>query len=69
MIIVDLFYVTKYTPRVPAFDDYEMVLIRVNEKLTIEWLWSLSNEHRIFLPRLIHIVNFRLSGGDFRVST
>ncbi len=70
MIIVDLLYVTKYTPRVPAFDDYEMVPSYTGErKLTIEWLWSLSNEHRVFLPRLIHIVNFRLSGGDFRVST
>ena len=56
-------------PRLPMFDDYEMVPSYAGERpLTVDWLWSLSNEHRVFLPRLIHVVNFRLSGGDFRAS-
>ena len=67
MVVFDLFYVLKYSPRVPIYDDYEMVPAYTREQpITLDWLWSQSNEHRVFLPRLIHVFGFRITGGDFR---
>jgi hypothetical protein len=69
MIVCDLAFVLKYAAHVPAFDDYAMIPSYVGEQpLTIGWLWSQDNEHRVFLPRLIHLATYRLSGGDFRAS-
>ena len=35
------------------------------QPVTLEWLWSQHNEHRVLLPRLILVTAFRLTG-DFR---
>jgi hypothetical protein len=37
-----------------------------DEPVTLKWLWSQHNEHRIFLPRLLYLALVRGSGYDFR---
>ena len=34
--------------------------------MTVDWLWSLHNEHRLPLPKLILVLLSRISGNDFR---
>ena len=35
-------------------------------RVSMEWLWSQHNEHRVPLPRLVLLASLRLSAGDFR---
>ena len=37
-----------------------------DEPVTLAWLWSQHNEHRMFLPRLIYLGLGALTGFDFR---
>jgi len=56
-----------YSVNIPFLDDWEMVPVLAGEQpVTLKWLWSQHNEHRIFIPRLIYIAILKLSGGDFR---
>ena len=36
------------------------------QRVTVDWLWSLHNEHRLPLPKLILVLLSRISGNDFR---
>lgn len=54
MTVADLWFVARYGPLVPYFDDWEIVPVLVGQQpLTAAWLWSAHNEHRLPLPRLL----------------
>ncbi|WP_422925619.1 hypothetical protein [Singulisphaera sp. PoT] len=56
-----------YTVETPLWDDWANVAVLTGERpLTMGWLWSLHNEHRIALPRLIYISLAWLTGASFR---
>jgi hypothetical protein len=60
-------FVWSYGPNVPVFDDFAMVDVETGARpLTLGWLWSLHNEHRVPLPKLILLFLYRASGHDFR---
>ena len=60
-------FVARYGRNLPVWDDFDMVDVVVGAKpVTIEWLWSLHNEHRVPLPKLILLALYRLFGNDFR---
>jgi hypothetical protein len=51
----------------PYFDEWEMIpVLSGHEPITMDWLWSQHNEHRIVLARLFYLLVERLSGCDFR---
>src|SRR4051812_49211071 len=51
----------------PLWDDWANVPVLTGERpLSLEWLWSQHNEHRIPLPRLIIIGLSQLTGCSFR---
>ena len=59
--------VVERTVNIPFMDDWEMVPVLTGDQpLTLSWLWSQHNEHRIFLPRLLYLAVVSLSGNDFR---
>jgi hypothetical protein len=67
MLVAALAFVGRYGPRVPLWDDYDVVPVLTGaEPLTAGWLWSQHNEHRVPLPRLVLLGAYRLSGSDFR---
>ncbi|WP_435009573.1 hypothetical protein P12x_000831 [Tundrisphaera lichenicola] len=51
----------------PRLDDWANVSVLTGDRpLTVGWLWSQHNEHRIPLPRLIIVGLSKLTGGSFR---
>lgn len=51
----------------PYYDEWEMVPTLMGAKhITLKWLWSQHNEHRIFIPRLVYLVVERVARYDFR---
>lgn len=55
------------TVNIPFMDDWEMVpALTGNQPITLRWLWSQHNEHRIFLPRIVYMALLSASGTDFR---
>jgi hypothetical protein len=67
LLAVSAGFVARYGSSVPVWDDFD-VLGRTlgDEPVTIEWLWSQHNEHRVPLPRLILIGLDRVFGPDAR---
>lgn len=66
--IATIAFVHQYTSWVPYGDEYDIVpIIAEREPLTLKWLWSPHNEHRIPLPRLVRYSLLTISGGDFRI--
>ena len=62
-----LVFVWSLGPNVPVFDDFDVVEVVAGARpLTLGWLWSLHNEHRVPLPKLILLLLYRGSGNDFR---
>jgi hypothetical protein len=60
-------FVAKFSGNVPLWDEWLLVPVLTHEQpITWSWLWSQHNEHRIPLPRLIHIGLARISNTDFR---
>jgi hypothetical protein len=68
MLLLALAYVVRCGSNAPYFDEWEEMVPAVtgSQPLTFGWLWSQSNEHRYFLPRLVVVTLFHLGGGDFR---
>jgi hypothetical protein len=49
-----LWFVNSFSTDIPSGDDFELVEVFTGHKpFTLQWLWSLHNEHRIVLPRLL----------------
>src|SRR5262249_16851194 len=68
MSVLALALVWRYGSFLPFVDDFAFIPFLTGEvPVTPRWLWSLLNEHRVPLPRLILLSLLRLSDGDFRV--
>lgn len=53
--------------RYPCADDWDEVpALTGATPITLSYLWSQHNEHRIFVPRLIMLTTLRLSHADYR---
>jgi hypothetical protein len=60
-------FIFHYASNAPYWDELSVVAVLThNQPVTVQWLWSQANEHRIPLPRLILVGLARLSGTDFR---
>ena len=61
--------VLSYGFPLPYADEMELLPYSLAEQpVTLAWLWSPHNEHRIFLPRLLYLGLTRLTGGDLRLA-
>jgi len=73
MVVLATLYIRDYAPRIPFWDDLEVLRIWLpTMERNWEEMWSLHNEHRIPLPRLIqvgllHATNDFRSGMCFQV--
>lgn len=53
---------------VPSWDDWDMVPTTTgHQPVTMEWLWSQHNEHRVPMPRLLTLALMRFVAMDFRI--
>ncbi|WP_152053539.1 hypothetical protein [Tautonia marina] len=67
MLAVALGFVGRFGPRVPLWDDYDVIPVLTQHRpMSLEWLWSLHSEHRLVLPRLVLLAAFHLTDADFR---
>ena len=67
LVIAGLGFVLRFGPQVPIGDDYAIVSTLTGDRpITLGWLWSLHNEHRLPLHRLVLLSAYRVSGNDFR---
>ncbi|HEV3119729.1 MAG TPA: hypothetical protein VGY58_21905 [Gemmataceae bacterium] len=67
LVVAALLFVRHFGINLPQWDDYgELVPVLVGEKhITLKYLWSQHNEHRIVIPRLLQWGLTRLGGGNF----
>jgi hypothetical protein len=62
-----LTFVARFGPNIPLWDDIDVVDVVVGQRrATVEWAWSLHNEHRVPLPKFVLLALYKLSGNDFR---
>src|SRR5438105_8162010 len=67
MSLAILGFVYLYGANVPYLDDWDIVpALTGNQAVTLRWLWSQHNEHRLPLPRLLLLGLYHLFGFDFR---
>jgi len=60
-------FVSRFAVNVPYYDEWEMIpALGGAQPITLSWLWSQHNEHRIFLPKLVYLALAKVTGGDFR---
>ncbi|MEJ7914047.1 MAG: hypothetical protein WKF70_12885, partial [Chitinophagaceae bacterium] len=68
MLAAALAFVWRYGSNVPSWDDWDMVpTMTGHQPVTLEWLWSQHNEHRVPVPRIIGLALYWLFGNNFRV--
>ncbi len=68
MLLAALTFVWSYGSNVPSWDDWDMVpTFTGHQPVTLSWLWSQHNEHRVPLPRIISLGLYRFIAHDFRV--
>ncbi len=54
LLAADLGYVAAFSDEVPFWDDWEFFpQLTGGRPVTLSWLWSAHNEHRIALPRVV----------------
>jgi hypothetical protein len=64
-----LAFIRHYGCNVPCCDDWALVpAVTGNEPITLSYLWSQHNEHRIPLPRLVTLGLAQLTGFDVRAA-
>ncbi len=69
MLVAALWFVSRYSSNVPSWDDWDMVpTLTGNQPITLEWLWSEHNEHRVPIPRLLYLALNWLTVVDFRTT-
>ena len=67
MVIAALTLVAIFGSNVPSWDDWDMVPTATgHQPVTLEWLWSQHNEHRVPVPRLLMLAMMRWIAFDFR---
>ncbi len=61
-------YVGSFARDVPWWDDWDLVpVLSGREPVTAAWLWERHNEHRLLVPKLVHLALAAAAGGaDFR---
>jgi hypothetical protein len=60
-------YVAAFARDVPWWDDWDLVpVLSGEEPASAAWLWEPHNEHRIPVPKLIHLALAAPDGADFR---
>ena len=65
----NLAFVARYGGDIPRADEWKDVSVLLGDRpLTLKWLWTPHDVHRIPLPRLIRFALYRLSGRDFRAA-
>lgn len=63
MGFIALAHVGIFASPVPTWDDWDLVpVLTGREPFDLEWLWTQHNEHRIPLPKLLHILLGRATG-------
>lgn len=70
MITALLFFVLLYplTKPFPYSDDWSYIYYLVTPgSFDLSWVFSLHNDHRIPLQKILHLGLLKLSGGDFRI--
>jgi len=68
LVTVALWYVYTYGTNVPSWDDWDIVpAMTGRQPVTLEWLWSQHNEHRIPIARLALLAIYRV-WPDFRAA-
>jgi hypothetical protein len=54
LTVAGLWFICAYSPSIPMGDEYYLVpVLTGHERLSVEWLWSQVNEHRLPLVKLI----------------
>src|SRR5690349_14816272 len=67
MSLALLFFVYRHGDNVPYFDDWLIVpVVTKHEPVTLSWLWSQKNEHRMPIQKLLLLGLYRISACDFR---
>jgi len=67
MLVGTLAFVDRYGSNVPSWDGWDMVpTLTGHQPVTVDWLWSQHNEHRVPVPRLLLLGLHRLTGINFR---
>jgi hypothetical protein len=67
MLVLAVGFVGRYGSNVPSWDDWDMVpTLTGHQPVTLDWLWSQHNEHRIPVPRLLLLGLHWITGIDFR---
>jgi hypothetical protein len=62
-------YVALFARDVPWWDDWDLVpVLSGREPVTAAWLWERHNEHRVPIPKLIHVALAAVGGVDFRTA-
>ncbi len=62
-------YVAAFARDVPWWDDWDLVpVLSGDEPASAAWLWQRHNEHRIPIPKLIHLALAAPAGADFRAA-
>jgi hypothetical protein len=62
-------YVTAFARDVPWWDDWDLVpVLSGQQPPSAAWLWGRHNEHRIPIPKLIHLALAAPAGADFRAA-
>jgi hypothetical protein len=65
MVLQALVFVARYPHAGPIIDEWEFIPALLGEEPFWPWVWTLHNEHRFPLPRLLYYPLFQLTG-DFR---
>jgi hypothetical protein len=67
--VVATVWVVGYGRRFPYSDDWRLVDVMVGDQpMTLEWLWSQHDAHRLVVVRLVMTYLTRWAGGDFRAT-
>jgi hypothetical protein len=68
LLAVQLFtFIRTYGVDAPFYDEWELVpALTGHQPITLEWLWSQHNEHRILLPRLVYLAVLKIARYNFR---
>jgi len=66
MLFAALFFVATWGHDLPFGDDFALARAFTGvQPVTLEWLWSQHNEHRLFLPRLALLASYKVTGSPF----
>ncbi len=67
LLVSAIGFVVTFGPPFPRWDDFAMLPVLTGaQRVTVGWLWSQHNEHRVLLPRLVLLGLLKLSRNDFR---